>query len=288
MSLPRERATSVRRPRRCMQDAAAYRPGLSGRGGGPTADDVLFLHPSLPTVITSLAWHRGERVVVKLYASRCTPAYHRPRQGGSLAVDAVDLRVERGRALSAGAGLALPRRSASTAKRSLPRQVPGRALAVAGVHGDVQAGEPDRLARLQESRPRRPASRSAPGGDAPLPAGRRSASRAAQAAGRGHGCRAGHSAPPRSLSAPQVQADPPAACWRQARAGQPGQPLLAVRLAEGMKDWCAWWNRTRAPAAPTRCARAAEHDRSPAAPGTPAPAPAGSSIPSRPGPGASA
>ena len=71
-----------------------------------------------------------------------------PRTGGALAVLAV---LDRGvvavvRGGGAGVGLAGLVGGPAQHRRSLPGQPPGRALAVGGVDGDVQPGEPDRLA----------------------------------------------------------------------------------------------------------------------------------------------
>src|SRR5437870_5263121 len=69
-------------------------------------------------------------------------------EGGALAVDAfLDLRVV-GVVGGAGAGVGLAGLIEAPAQHlwSLPGQVPRRALAVGGVHGDVQPGEPDCLA----------------------------------------------------------------------------------------------------------------------------------------------
>src|ERR1039457_1967566 len=107
--------------------------------------------PSTPPVITLAGSRSGERVVAELARDVARPADDLAGFGQGSALTALAVLYRRVVAVVGGAGpgvgLSGLVHTPAQPRRPLPRRVPGGAPAIAGVHGDVQPGEPDCLAR---------------------------------------------------------------------------------------------------------------------------------------------
>src|SRR5208282_1744275 len=141
----------------CAAGPVAADSGLAGAGRGyAPSGEFGSGSPARPATPGWPPWNGmagsggGERVVAELGQDVAGLAEDLAGlgEGGALAVLAVldggVVAVVRGR--RAGVGLAGLIHRPAQHRRALPGQPPGRALAVGGPDGDVQPGEPDRLA----------------------------------------------------------------------------------------------------------------------------------------------